>query len=189
MGSYGRNVEFRVVPIEQQRRGRIVNDETTDIAIGAPFVVADAAPTDDYWTDAMPAKLATSAQAPKRGMCGIGIYEWIDLNQLDPEYFSYADRDLIPSKKQFQLISGPGVKVVFKNTPTSRMYMGIRNYKGRVMVAGMGATPTVKVGDYLSPGVGTDAAGYWATSTSANGWLHVTNVDPKRAEVEAEFIF
>lgn len=188
MGSYGRNVDFRVVPIEQQRRGRILQNESADIAIGAPFVVADNAPTDDYWTDAMPANLATGAQAPKRGMCGIGIYEWIDLNQLDPEYFSYSDRDLIPSKKEFQLISGPGVKVVFRNT-ADRKYLGIRNYKGRIMVAGMGATPTVKVGDYLSPGVGNDASGYWATSTSANGWLHVTNVDPKRQEVEAEFIF
>lgn len=188
MGSYGRNVDFRVVPVEQQRRGRILQDENVDVAIGAPFVVADAAPTDDYWTDAMPAKLATGAQAPKRGMCGIGIYEWIDFNQLDPEYYAYSDRDLIPTKKQFQLISGAGIKVVFRNT-ADRKFMGIRNYKGRIMVAGMGATPTVKVGDYLSPGVGNDASGYWATSTSANGWLHVTNVDSKRQEVEAEFIF
>lgn len=188
MGSYGRNVDFRVTPLEMQRRGRILQDDTADIAIGAPFVVADAAPTDDLWTDAMPAKLATGAQAPKRGMCGIGIYEWLDFNQFDPEYTTYSDRDLIPMKKEFQLVSGAGVKLVFRNT-ADRKFMGIRNYKGRIMVAGMGATPTVKVGDYLSPGTGNDTAGYWASSTSANGWLHVTNVDPRRQEVEAEFIF
>jgi hypothetical protein len=189
MGSYGRNVDFRVVPIEQQRRGRILQDESTDIAIGAPFVINDAVEGVDLWTDALPAKLATSAQAPKRGMCGIGIYEWIDFNQLDPEYFTYSDRDKIPAKRQFQLISGPGIKVVFRNTTNNRSFMGTRTYPGRIMVAGMGATPTVKVGDYLSPGVGNDASGYWATSTSVNGWLHVTNVDAKRQEVEAEFIF
>lgn len=188
MGSYGRNVDFRVVPLEYQRRGRITQDETTDIAMGAPFIIADAAVPDKYWTDALPAKLATGAQPPKRGMCGIGIYEWIDFNQLDAEYYTYSDKDLIPTKKEFQLISGDGVKVVFKNT-ADRKFMGIRNYKGRIMVAGMGATPTVKVGDYLSPGTGNDTAGYWASSTSANGWLHVTNVDSKRQEVEAEFVF
>jgi hypothetical protein len=188
MGSYGRNVDFRVVPIEMQRRGRILLDEGNDVAIGAPFIIADDAPTDPLWTDALPATLATGAQAPKRGMCGIGIYEWLDFNQLDPEYFTYSDRDLIPNGRQFQLISGPGIKVVFRNTE-ERMYMGTRSYPGRVMVAGMGATPTLGVGDFLSPGTGDDASGYWASSSSTNGWLRVTNVDALRHEVEAEFIF
>jgi hypothetical protein len=52
----------------------------------------------------------------------------------------------------------------------------------------MGATPTVKVGDLLSPGTGTDVAGYWAVNaTAANAWLRVTNVDAARQMVEAEF--
>jgi hypothetical protein len=188
MGSYGRNVDFRVTPIEMQRRGRFYLDETDPIAIGAPFIVEDGAEPNEYWTDALPAKLATGAQEPNRGLCGIGIYEWLDLSQLDSEYYTYSDRDVIPVQREFQLISGPGVKVVFRNT-VDRKFMGTRDYKGRVMVAGMGATPTVAVGDYLSPGTGNDTAGYWATSTSANGWLHVTNVDSQRQEVEAEFIF
>jgi hypothetical protein len=188
MGSYGRNFDFRIVPDEGDRRGRFHLNDTADMAIGAPFFVAPGTVPDDLWTDSLPAKLATGAQAPSRGLCGVGIYEWIDLNQLDPEYFTYSDRDKIPNKRQFQLISGPGIKVVFRNT-ANRTFMGTRSYPGRVMVAGMGETPTVNVGDYLSPGVGNDASGYWATSTSANGWLHVTNVDPQRQEVEAEFVF
>lgn len=188
MGSYGRNVEFRVVPLEYQRRGRIILDEGSDVAIGAPFIIADDAPTDPMWTDALPATLATGAQTPKRGLSGLGIYEHLDFNQVDPQWVTYSDKDLIPNGRQFQLISGHGLKVVFRNT-ADRTFMGTRDYPGRVMVAGMGATPTVTVGDFLTPGTGDDDSGYWAVSTSANGWLRVTNVDALRQEVEAEFIF
>lgn len=188
MGSYGRNVDFRVVPTEHQRRGRIILDEGDDVAIGAPFIIADDAPTSDLWTDALPATLATGAQAPKRGLSGIGIYEWLDYNQLDPQWVLYSDRDMIPNGKQFQLISGVGIKVVFRNT-VDRTFMGTRDYKGRIMVAGLGATPTLGIGDFLSPGTGNDASGYWASASSANAWLRVTNVDSLRQEVEAEFTF
>ena len=188
MGSYGRNVDFRVTPLEMQRRGRVILDEGSDVAIGAPFIIADDAPTEALWTDALPATLATGAQPPKRGLSGIGIYEWLDLDQLDPQYFTYSDRDLIPNGKMFQLISGPGVKVVFRNT-ADRTFLGTRDYAGRIMVAGMGATPTVGIGDWLTPGTGDDTSGYWEASAVANGWLRVTNVDAQRQEVEAEFIF
>jgi hypothetical protein len=189
MGSYGRNVEFRVVPLEYHRRGRIILDEGEPVAIGAPFVIADDAPTEDLWTDALPAQLATGTQAPKRGMCGLGIYEHLDFHQVDPQWVQYSDIDLIPDRRLFQLISGIGLKVVFKNT-SAHTFMTTRDYRGRVMVAGMGATPTVGVGDFLTPGVGNDASGYWAvTGTAANGWLKVTNVDALRQEVEAEFVF
>lgn len=188
MGSYGRNVDFRVTPLEMQRRGRIILDEGNDVAIGAPFIIADGADSDPLWTDALPATLATGAQPPRRGLSGIGIYEWLDFNGLDPEYYAYSDRDMIPNGRQFQLISGVGVKVVFRNTD-DRKFMGTRDYAGRVMVAGLGATPTVKIGDFLSPGVGDDDSGYWAVSTSTNGWMRVTNVDALRQEVEAEFIY
>ena len=189
MGSYGRNVEFRVTPLEMQRRGRIVLDEGSDVPIGAPFLIADGATPDVEFSDALPAGLATGAQPPRRGMTGIGIYEWIDFNQLDQNWVTYSDRDVIPNRKLFQLVSGPGVKVVFRNTD-DRTFLGTRDYQGRIMVAGMGATPTVAVGDYLTPGTGDDASGYWAgTSTAANGWLRVTNVDALRQEVEAEFIY
>jgi hypothetical protein len=189
MGSYGRNFEFRVTPLEAMRRGRVVLDEGADVAIGAPFVIATDAVPDEVFTDALPATLATGAQAPRRGFAGLGIYEHLDYNQQDPQYTTYSDKDTIPDGKLFQLISGPNVKVVFRNT-ADRTFLTTRDYDGRIMVAGMGATPTVGIGDYLTPGTGDDTSGYWAATGSAtNAWLIVTNVDALRQEVEAEFTF
>ncbi|QBQ74864.1 hypothetical protein [Caudovirales GX15bay] len=189
MASYGRNFDFRVTPEEYQRRGRIVLDEGSDVPIGAPFIIMDDSTPDVGFTDALPAVLATGAQTPRRGMTGLGVYEWIDLNGHDTALYTYSDQDLIPNGKLFQLVSGPGVKVVFKNT-SDRTFMNTRDYTGRIMVAGMGATPTVGIGDFLSPGTGDDTSGYWAVDgNSANAWLRVTNVDALRQEVEAEFMF
>lgn len=187
MGSYGRNFEMRITPTEQQRRGRIVLTGA-DTPIGAPLKIADGATPSEAFTKALPAALATGSQAFKRGFTGIGIYEHLDFNQFDPEYTTYSDRDLMPNGKLVQLIIGPNVKVVFRNT-ADRKFLGTRDYKGRLMIAGLGATPTVAVGDYLTPGTGTDAAGYWAeTASAANAWLVVTSVDASRQEVEAELL-
>lgn len=187
MGTYGRNFEFRITPTEEQRHGRVYLSGSTDVPIGVPLVIANNAVPSDLWTDALPASLATGAQPFKRGQCGIGVYEHIDFNGADPSLTLYSDKDLIPAQRLVQLTAGPNTKVVFTNT-ADRTFMGVRNYKGRMMVAGMGATPTVKVGDLLSPGTGTDAAGYWAVNgTAANAWLVVTNVDTARQMVEAEF--
>lgn len=188
MGTYGRNFEFRITPTEEERHGRVYLGGATDVPIGVPLVIAANATPSDLWTDALPAALATGAQPFKRGLCGIGVYEHIDFNGADPSLTLYSDKDLIPAQRLVQLTAGPNTKVVFNNT-ADRTFMGVRNYKGRIMVAGMGATPTVKVGDLLSPGTGTDAAGYWAeTASAANAWLVVTNVDASRQEVEAELL-
>jgi hypothetical protein len=188
MGSYGRNFEFRITPTEQQRRGRIVLAGADPVVIGAPLVIAAGATPSTDFTKALPASLATTAQPFKRGFTGIGIYEHLDYNQFDPEWVMYSDRDTMPTGKLVQLIIGPNVKVVFRNT-ADRSFMGTRDYQGRVMVAGLGATPTVAVGDYLTPGTGNDTAGYWAeTGSAANAWLVVTNVDAARQEVEAELL-
>ncbi len=187
MGSYGRNFEFRITPTEEQRHGRVYLSGTNPVPIGVPLVVAANATPSDLWTDALPASLATGAQPFKHGLCGIGVYEHIDNNGFDTALTTYSDRDLIPAGRLVQLTAGPNTKVVFTNT-AQRTFMGIRNYAARMMVAGMGATPTVKVGDLLSPGTGTDAAGYWAVNgTAGNAWLVVTNVDAARQMVEAEF--
>lgn len=188
MGSYGRNFDFRVVPEDYHRRGRVILDEGSDVPIGVPLIIADDATPDASFTDALPATLATGAQPTKTGLSGIGVYEWIDYNQLDPMYYTYSDRDTIPNGRLFQLVSGRGIKVVFRNT-ADRTFLATRDYTGRIMVAGLGATPTVGIGDFLSPGTGNDTDGYWAASSSANGWLRVTNVDVTRQEVEAEFLF
>jgi hypothetical protein len=189
MASYGRNFHTRVSPYPQQRKGRYQNTQGAAIPIGTPVVVANGATPNHGLTDVLPATLATGAQAPKRGFAGIAIYEWIDMNGTDPELDTFSDRDTIPDGELFQVISGPNVKVVFTNT-TARSFMGLRDYTGRLMVAGLGATPTVAIGDYLTPGTGNDSAGYWAeTASAANAWLVVTNVDAARQEVEAEFVF
>ena len=187
MGSYGRNFEMRITPTEQQRRGRIVLTGN-DTAIGAPLKISDGATPSSEFTKALPASLATGAQPFKRGFTGIGIYEHLDYNQFDPQWVTYSDRDTMPSGKLVQLIIGPNVKVVFRNT-ADRTFLQTRDYEGRIMVAGLGATPTVAVGDYLTPGTGNDNAGYWAeTASAANAWLVVTNVDASRQEVEAELL-
>lgn len=189
MGTYGRNFEFRIVPIENDRKGRYVLGGSTPVPIGAPIVVpADATP-DSAFTDALPVELATGGQPFKQGFTGILVYEHIDFWEQDPLYTTASDIDTAPVGKLVQLASGAHDKVVFRNT-SARSFLGTRDYAGRVMVAGMGATPTVAVGDLLTPGTGTDADGYWATTqTAANGWLVVTNVDPGRQEVEAQFNF
>jgi hypothetical protein len=187
MGTYGRNFEFRITPTEEERHGRVYLTGGADVPIGVPLVIATNATPSDLWTDALPATLATGAQPFKRGLCGIGVYEHIDFNGADPSLTLYSDKDLIPLQRLVQLTAGPNTKVVFTNT-AARTFMGVRSYAARTMVAGMGATPTVKVGDLLSPGTGTDAAGYWAVNgTAANAWLVVTNVDTARQMVEAEF--
>lgn len=189
MASYGRNFHTRVAPTSQQRRGRFVLAQGAAVPIGVPIKIANGADNDGTLSDALPAALATGAQAPKRGFTGIGIYEHIQIIGQDPVVTTFSDIDTIPDTEMFQLISGPNVKVVFKNT-SARTFRSLRNYAGRVMVAGMGATPTVTIGDFLTPGTGNDTAGYWAVTGSAtNAWLVVTNVDTARQEVEAEFNF
>lgn len=188
MSSYGRNFDFRVVPKEEQRKGRVILSAAADVPIGAPLVIAAGAVPDAAYTGALPTALATGATAFRHGFCGLGIYEHLNFDQSDPLWTLYSDKDLMPAGKQVQFIVGPNVKVVFKNT-TAHTFLGSRSYPGRVMVAGMGATPTLAVGDFLTPGVGNDTSGYWAeTATAANAWLVVTNVDVLRQEVEAELL-
>jgi hypothetical protein len=188
MASYGRNFHTRISPYSQQRHGRFQLVQGAAIPIGTPVVVPANPVPDATLTGALPAKLATGAQAPRVGLCGLAIYEWISSTG-DPVLTTPSDVDTIPDLELFQLITGPNVKVVFTNT-VDHAYLGLRNYKGRMMVAGLGASPTVKAGDFLTPGTGTDAAGYWAVNaTASNAWLVVTNVDATRQEVEAEMIF
>jgi len=138
-----------------------------------------------------PVTLATGGQAPKPGLTGILVYEWgpAAFAGNDPYLTTYSDKDYAPLGAAVQLVSDPDVKVVFKNTVATTFLVN-RSYTGRIMVAGMGATPTIAVGDMLTPGVGDDTNGYWAeTSTAANAWLYVTGVDTVRSEVEARFAF
>lgn len=190
MGTYGRNFEFRVPPHGGQRGARYVLPTTApaDLPIGAPVVVANGATPDEMGR--LPVALATGAQAPKPGLSGILVFEHAPAAYAgdDPFLTTYSDKDTAPRGRAVQVVAGDRVKVVFRNTE-DRSFMGQRDYQGRVIVAGMGATPTVAVGDYLTPGTGDDTAGYWAEGTAANGWMVVESVDVARQEVECRMTF
>lgn len=186
MGTYGRNFDFRVTPEPRERQGRYVLD--TEVPIGTPVVSTGVA--DDTLTEALHVDAATGAQAPPDpGQGGIVVYEWIDINGLDPVLNDYSDRSLAPADRMVQVVRGEGVKVVFRNT-TDSTYLGQRDYAGRIMCAGLGATPTLAVGDYLTPGTGNDDDGYWAeTADAANAWLVIESINTDRGEVEARLLF
>jgi hypothetical protein len=197
MASYGRNFDFRVPPRSGERTGRNVLTDTglsggTSVPIGAPVVYDSAEGVNDDFTAARSFKLATGAQAPAPGRCGILVYEHAPAAFAgdDPFLTTYSDKDTAPVGKLVQVVSGDTVKVMLKNT-ADRTFLNTRDYTGRKMVAGLGgATPTIAVGDYLTPGTGNDTAGYWAeTGSATNAWLVVTAVDNDRAEVEAQFLF
>lgn len=191
MGTYGRNFEFRVPPHGGQRGARYVlpTSAPADLPIGVPVRVADGAVPDEMGR--LPVALATGGQAPKQGLSGILLYEHAPAAFAgdDPNLTTYSDKDTVPRGRGVQVIAGDRIKVVFRNT-TDRTFLQTRDYEGRTIVAGLGATPTLAVGDYLTPGTGDDTAGYWAeTGTAANGWLVVESVDADRGEVECRLNF
>lgn len=193
MGSYGRNFEFRVPPFGGERGGRYVLDPeaAAAIPIGAPVKVDESADPDEALTQALVVQLATGAQAPIRGMCGIVVYEHAPnaFAGQDEVLTTYSDIDTVPVGKMCQVVSGDRVKVVLRNTE-DRTFLQTRDYDGRKMVAGLGATPTLGVGDFLTPGTGNDSAGYWAeTAVAASAWLVIEQVDNDRGLVEARINF
>lgn len=196
MASYGRNFDFRVPPRSGERAGRFVLTDTgitgTTLPIGVPVVYDSAEGVDSALTDARSVKLATTEQAPQPGRSGILVYEHAPaaFAGFDPFLTTHSDIDFAPVGKLVQVVSGDTVKVVLKNT-SDRTFLNTRDYDGRKMVAGLGgATPTIVVGDYLTPGTGNDTSGYWAeTADVTKAWLVVTAVDNDRAECEAQFLF
>lgn len=164
---------------------------TGPIVIGAPVKVNNAAAANDLGLPTV--ALATGAQVPVPGICGIAVYEYKGSEGwagVDPFLTTYSDLSTVPVSQALQVVSGDSVKVAFRNTST-QTFLNTRSYAGRIMVAGFGgATSTLAVGDYLTPGLGDDTNGYWGeTSTLANAWLVVTRVDLTRGEVEARLLF
>lgn len=192
MSTYGRNFEFRVPPVHGQRGGRYVHnpDAAAAIPIGVPVVSLDE--TSDALTDALIVGLASGAQAPIKGQCGIGIYEHAPAAYagFDMALTTYSDIDTIPVGKMCQVVSGDMVKVVLRNTE-DRTFLESREYEGRTMVAGLGATPTLAPGDFLTPATTpNDTNGYWQeTGSAANAWLIIEAVDNDRGLVEARLAF
>lgn len=196
MGSYGRNFGFRVVPGSRNRGGRFATQSTADYATvipqGAPVEVVG----EDDLLRATVELVAATATPPVKGRNGIAIYEHGDGATWagdDPFLTTYSDKDTLPAEKAIQVVSGPNVKVLFKNTD-AETFLQERSYSARTMVAGLGtATPTVEAGEYLEPiaaASASDTNGYWqVTATLANAWLVVTSVDNDRNECEAQMLF
>lgn len=190
MTNYGRNFEFRAQPDGPSRSGRFYLTGSTNIPIGAPVKYDSGSDENDLGL--LPVTLATGDQVrPFPGMGGILVYEHAPsaFAGYDPNVTLYSDLDTAPYGKAVIVVSDPDVKVVLRNTSAST-FLNTRAYTGRKMVAGLGATVSLAVGNYLTPGTGNDTDGYWAeTATAANAWLVITKVDNDRGEVEARFVF
>lgn len=189
MGSYGKNFEFRIVPRSENRLARFVTPATGTWIIGAP--VAGSGTKDALGREEVAA--ASPSTPPVKGRHGILVYEHGDGQTWagdDPFLTTYSDKSTAPNSKAVQVVSGPNVKVVFRNTE-DETFLATRAYEGRNMVGEDGATPDVLLGSYLEPATSpSDSNGYWqVTATAANAWLVVVGVDSARQEVEAQFLF
>lgn len=189
--SYGAHFEFRVPPRSGERSSRYYLDDATGaVPIGAPVLVDTDG--DDNVLGQSPVVVA-SADSPKplNGQGGIAVYEYGPAAYAgdDPKLTTYSDKQNIPAGASVQVVNGDTVKVVLRNLADS-VFLNTREYAGRVFVAGLGATPTLSVGDFLTPGAGDDTDGYWKeTSDEADAWLVITKVDADRGEVEARLTF
>lgn len=191
--SSNRNFEFRVPPRSGQRAGRYsIAKDGDPILIGAPIAVQTGEALNEL--DHPIVELQTGAVAPVAGLHGICVFEFKGAEGWagdDPYLVTYSDKDSAPAGAAVQLVSGDTVKVCLRNT-NDQLFLNTRTYEGRNMVgegAG-GATPNLNVGDFLTPGAGTDEDGYWATTDDRdNAWMVVTGVDDARGEVEARLLF
>lgn len=189
MSNYGRNLEFRIAPQRGQRNGAFVNNTGSAIPLGVPVGVTG---DDADELGRRPIELVTGATAPEPGTHGVLLVEHTAPTGMagrDPFLDNYSDVDTCPDGTACMLVSGEEVKLVLRNTE-DREFLHTRSYSGRTMVDGLGATPTVAAGDYLTPGTGNDDDGYWAETADAdNAWLVVTDVDTTRGEVTARLRF
>lgn len=182
-----RNFEFRVSPRSGQRGGRYVLAGATALTSGVPVLVGSG----NDGLGRQNVTLATTSQAiPKSGAGGILVFENINFDGVDPVINTYSDVDTASVGDAVQVVSGKGVKIALTNTTATSFLTRTSYPTARIMVAGAGATPTVAVGNFLTPGVGNDTDGYWTeTATDANAWLVVTSVDSTNGVVEAVLNF
>jgi hypothetical protein len=185
--SYGKNFEFRVAPESADRSGRYYLDSATAVVIGAPVVLTATGEND---LGLAPVDIASEAAAtPLPGQGGVLVYETIQYIGDDPSLTTYSDKDTAPAGAAVQVVGGREVKIVLRNT-SDTTFLNTRSYTGRTMVAGLGATPTLEVGDMLTPGVGDGTSGYWKeTADVTKAWAVITKVDADRGEVEARLTF
>lgn len=178
-----RNVLFLQPPTPQHRFGRAIND-VTRIPKGAPVLVTGGARASDKRYLVGLAAADSPKPLPRRG--GIIWFEdsYEAYHGFDPVLTVESDFDTVPPSKPCQLIYGDEVALQLTNT-INHSFEGQRDYLGRVFVGG--SLGSLSPGDTLTPGVGTDASGYWKKNAgaAANAWLEVTSVDAVNGVVEA----
>lgn len=174
--AYSRNFGFRSFE-------NIVRDGRNKVpATGNPFLIGTAVTVDGTNTLVRP-----SANAAPTQLSGVVVYEHIQYQGTDPFLQSPNDAPYttVPLGRFAQMVHGIGVKVYFKNTADQPLYDG-RIITGQSLVAGLGiATPTIAVGDYLTPA----ADGTWVEGSSSNGWFLVEQVNNAAGLCEARFLF
>lgn len=185
MSSYGKNFDVRIPPVGGQRASRY--SVAAETPIGVPVVTTGA---QDTMGRSVVALAAADADKPAPGEGGVLFYEaGPDAFRGKDDLTVYSDISTAPAGKAVQVVNGNTVKVVLKNT-AAHTFLHSRAYPGRMMVAGIGATPTLVVGDFLCPGTGTDVAGYWKKTTDPDmARLVVTSIDSTRDEAEARLNF
>lgn len=154
-------------------------DATGDGQEGGLFLIGTAVALDPANPGFL--KRPSAAQTPTP-LCGVVVYEHIQRMGVDPYTSTALDFEVVPAGQYAQVLRGPGTKVWFKNTETAISYDG-KSRAGRSLVAGLGATPTVSVGDFLT----VTATGTYEEGTAANGWFVVEQVQGDL--VEARFTF
>lgn len=176
--SYTRNFGFRSFE-------NIVRDGRHKTpATGNPFLIGTAVQVDPANPGFL--KRPTAASAPT-ALSGILVYEHIQYQGVDPFLTSPQDYPftVVPLARFAQMVHGIGTKVFFKNTADKPLYDG-RVQPGATLVAGLAtATPTIAVGDYLTPA----SDGTWAEGNAGNGWLQVEQVVNSTGLCEARLTF
>lgn len=188
-----RNAQFRVSPRNGERGSRFVLDTASD---PLPQFVPVLVTGENDGLGRAYVELATddggNKDKPLPGQGGILIYEQFRYDGNDPLLTTYSDVDTVPAGRAVQVITGENrVKIAYKNTSADSFYNREDYPTARIMVAGVSiATPTVAVGNYLTPGVGDDTSGYWKeTSDAAEAWLLVTSVNTSTDTVEVVLNF
>jgi hypothetical protein len=182
--SYTRNFGFRdFTGIIRDGRNKVPASGLTG-ADASGFLLGTAVKVDP----SNPGQLVRPAtSAAPTALSGIVVYEHIQFQGVDPFLTTQYDPpfQVAPLGRMAQMVHGPGVKVWFRNTADKPLYDG-RVQAGLSMVAGLGgATPTIAVGDYLTPA----ADGKWAEGNATNGWLQVESVNNETGLCEARFTF
>ena len=161
-----KNAEYRVPPTPQQRAGR----HTSSVATRRLVPMQDEGTDDGYDRTAL--EPGVKGETPISGKHGLVDYVAIMQGGSD-DMRRFFPRDFIPEDASVQLVSGPTVKVAYRNTAKARMIAG-----------------TVAKDDLLTPKAsGSDIVGYWEkTTTPGEEWARVTNVNPD-GTIEVQMTF